>query len=126
MSSGSFVRSPLGLDLYLWLTYRIFALTTPQRLSWQQMYRQFGAHPDKASDKRTVDAFRTDCMRELHKIKRAWPDLHYHTVTGTLVLSPSPPQLCASSNSPQRPQGPTSCIRRLVRVSALSSSAPEM
>ena len=24
-------RSPLGLDLYLWLTYRIFALTDPQR-----------------------------------------------------------------------------------------------
>ena len=27
-------RSPLGLDLYLWLTYRIFALRAPLRLSW--------------------------------------------------------------------------------------------
>ena len=38
-------RSPLGLDLYLWLTYRIFALPRPLRLSWPHLYRQFGAHP---------------------------------------------------------------------------------
>ena len=86
-------RSPLGLDLYLWLTYRIFALTTPQRLSWQQVYRQFGPHPDKASDKRTVDAFRTDCLRELKKIKLAWPGLNYSTAPGVLILSPSVPHI---------------------------------
>ena len=45
-------RSPLGLDLYLWITYRIFALTTPQRLTWRRMYQQFGAHPAQARDKR--------------------------------------------------------------------------
>ena len=32
-------RSPLGLDLYLWLTYRTFALRAPLRLTWQQVYR---------------------------------------------------------------------------------------
>ena len=47
-------RSTLGLDLYLWLTYRTFALRAPLRLTWQQLYRQFGAHPAKASDKFTV------------------------------------------------------------------------
>ena len=44
-------RCALGLDLYLWLTYRTFALRAPLRLTWQQVYRQFGLHPDKASDK---------------------------------------------------------------------------
>ena len=34
-------RSPLGLDLYLWLTYRTFALKRPLRLTWRQLYRQF-------------------------------------------------------------------------------------
>ena len=38
-------RSPLGLDLYMWLTYRTFSLQSPLRLSWRQLYRQFGAHP---------------------------------------------------------------------------------
>ena len=43
-------RSSLGLDLYLWLVYRTFPLRAPLRLTWKQVYRQFGAHPDKASD----------------------------------------------------------------------------
>ena len=72
-------RSPLGLDLYLWLTYRTFALKRPMRLTWRQMYRQFGVDPAKAGHRVTVDAFRTDCLRELKKIKTAWPDLHYST-----------------------------------------------
>ncbi len=41
-------RSPLGLDLYLWLTYRTFALDRPLRLTWSQLYRQFGADPARA------------------------------------------------------------------------------
>ena len=44
-------RSSLGLDLYLWLVYRTFPLRAPQRLTWRQIYRQFGVDPDKASDK---------------------------------------------------------------------------
>ena len=38
-------RSSLGLDLYLWLTYRTFTLQCPLRLSWRHLYRQFGADP---------------------------------------------------------------------------------
>ena len=85
-------RSPLGLDL-LWLTYRTFALKSTLQLSWRQLYRQFGADPAKATEKYTVRDFRADSLRELKKIKRAWPDLNYHTVTGGLVVSPSPPRI---------------------------------
>ena len=67
-------RSTLGLDLYLWLTYRTFTLKHPLRLTWRQVYRQFGAHPAKARDKNTVQAFRYKILRELKKIKLAWPD----------------------------------------------------
>ena len=45
----SLKRSPLGLDLYLWLTYRTFALKRPLRLTWPQLYKQFGANPLKVS-----------------------------------------------------------------------------
>ena len=88
-------RSSLGLDLYLWLTYRTFNLTRPLRLTWKQLYRQFGADPAKAS-KVTQQAFRRDCLRELQKIKYAWPDLHYQAVRGALLLSPSPPCIAPS------------------------------
>ena len=89
-------RSPLGLDLYLWLTYRTFTLKAPLRLSWRQVYRQFGRHPSKANDWRTVGNFRTKCLREFKKIKLAWPDLHYRPVTGALVIEPSPPRIAPS------------------------------
>ena len=66
-------RSPLGLDLYLWLTYRTFGLKRPLRLTWPLLYRQFGVDPAKAGDKLVVNDFRKDCLRELQKIKQAWP-----------------------------------------------------
>ena len=86
-------RSSLGLDWYLWLTYRTFSLKRPLRLSWPRLYRQFGADPAKAGDNRTVQAFRTDCLRELKKIKLAWPELNYGTAKGVLILSPSKPAI---------------------------------
>ena len=86
-------RSALGLDLYLWLTYRTFALRAPLRLTWRLLYGQFGAHPDKASDKRTVLNFRYKVLRELKKIKTAWPDLNYSTAPGVLILLPSTPAI---------------------------------
>ena len=86
-------RSPLGLDLYFWLTYRTFSLKTPLCLSWRQIFRQFGADPEKAGKKGSVSRFRGEVLRELKKIKRAWPDLRYHTVTGALVIEPSPPRI---------------------------------
>ena len=86
-------RCALGLDLYLWLVYRTFPLRTPQRLTWRQVYRQFGAHPDKASDKKTVLNFRSKVLRELQKIKLAWPGLNYSTAPGVLILHPSTPAI---------------------------------
>ena len=86
-------RSSLGLDWYLWLTYRTFSLKRPLRLSWPRLYRQFGADPAKAGDNRTVQAFRTDCLRELKKIKLAWPELNYSTAKGVLILHPSIPAI---------------------------------
>ena len=89
-------RSPLGLDLYFWLVYRTFALKRPVTLTWSKLYEQFGADPDKSNDKFTVRDFRADCLRELEKIKTAWPDLHYRTVKGALVIAPSPPRIAPS------------------------------
>ena len=96
-------RSTLGLDLYLWLIYRTFALRAPQRLTWKQLYQQFDAHPDRASDKFTVHAFRYKVLRELKKIKTAWPELNYTTPPGVLILHPSTPAIGAAQSSPAKP-----------------------
>ena len=95
-------RCSLGLDLYLWLTYRTFALRAPQRLTWRQVYRQFGLHPDQTSDKQTVKNFRRKVLRELKKIKISWPGLNYTTAPGVLILLPSVPTI-APLNQGQLP-----------------------
>ena len=92
-------RSSLGLDLYLWLVYRTFALRAPLRLTWRHLYRQFGADPTQASDKNIVNAFRTKCLRELKKIRIAWPELNYVTAKGVLILQPSEPRYPAFGSS---------------------------
>ena len=49
--------------------------------------------PIHAPTPRTVDDFRKDSLRELKKIKLAWPDLHYATAKGVLILYPSKPAI---------------------------------
>ena len=81
-------RSALGLDLYMWLNYKMFSLREPQRLTWRKLYLQFGL--TNKADKKTIDNFRTQVLRELAKLKDAWPQLDYRTPTGCLELHPSP------------------------------------
>ena len=90
-------RSSLGLDLYLWLVYRTFPLREPLRLSWRQVYRQFGVNPARANDRVTVRNFQRKVLRELKKIKIAWPGLNYSTAPGLLILHPSIPTIAALS-----------------------------
>ena len=54
----SLKRSTLGLDLYLWLTYRTFTLRAPLRLSWRQVYPVRSAPGPRPAITFTVHAFR--------------------------------------------------------------------
>ena len=98
-------RCALGLDLYLWLTYRTFTLRAPLRLTWRQLYQQFGAHPAKASNNQTVQNFRYKILRELKKIKIAWPGLNYSTGKGVLILHPSTPAINSGTAASTRGVG---------------------
>ena len=59
---------------------------------------------DKASDKRTVLNFRSQALRELKKIKLAWPELNYSTAPGLLILLPSVPAITPVAASPRLAQ----------------------
>ena len=101
-------RSPLGLDLYMWLNYRLFGMKNPVKLRWCDLYRQFGVNPSKANDNRTVQDFRKKCIRELNKIKLAWEGLDYGLIRGALVLFPAPPSVPAKIHPVGRKDGKTS------------------
>ena len=55
----------------------------------------------RQTTQRTVDNFRTDSLRELKKIKLAWPELNYATAKGVLILFPSKPAI-PPTTGPQR------------------------
>jgi hypothetical protein len=97
-------RSPLGLDLYMWLSYKTFSLYAhgkpPERLSWPRLYAQFGAHPERADDKRAVQNFRGDVLRELAKLRLCWPVLDFRTPTGCLEIRGCPPSINPKALAP--------------------------
>lgn len=84
-------RSPLGIDLYTMLTYRVSYLRKPVAITWRQLHAQFGA--DYADDKNGMDNFTRAVKRELEKIGLAWPELIYETPRGRLLLHPSTPSV---------------------------------
>ena len=92
-------RSPLGLDLYLWLNYRTFSLDQPLRLSWKWLYRQLGANLGGGSNNDIVKDFRKKCLRELKKINTAWPQLNYSTARGVLIVTPAKPSISNSKEN---------------------------
>ena len=94
-------RCSLGLDLYLWLAYRTFTLKHPLRLTWRQVYCQFGPNPNSTATHDAVQNFRRRILRELKKIKLAWPDLNYSTALGLLILHPSTPAIKPSLRYPE-------------------------
>ena len=94
-------RSPLGLDLYLWLVYRLFTLPERLTLTWRQIYRQFGSHPEHMTAN-TVHNFRADVVRELKKLHEAWPDFRYRLPFGRLELRPTKPRISPTKPVPHR------------------------
>ena len=79
-----------------------------QVLRDQKMFELFNncrAVPDKASDNVTVQRFRKDCLRELKKIKMAWPGLNYTTAPGVLILAIPRPRPSRAVIRPAAPRG---------------------
>ena len=68
--------------------------------SGRQVYRQFGVDPARASERVTVRNFQREVLRELKKIKLAWPDLNYATAPGVLILLPSTPAIAPFNQGP--------------------------
>jgi len=80
-------RSPLAIDLYCWLTYRVSYLKHETAISWKQLQEQFGA---EYSDTR---AFARKARQVLKLIQIVWPSLRYATPKGRLVLYPCTPHV---------------------------------
>jgi len=79
--------SALALDLYTWLTYRVFGLERPQNISWAALQKQMGSdYADRRDFKRRVKEW-------LFRLRALWPDLNVDEIDGGLRLRPSRPSV---------------------------------
>ncbi len=83
-------RSPLSIDIYGWITYRMSTLERPTTISWPSIERQFGSeykHPRQ---------FRWMFRACLKRIEEAWPgELGVEVQDRRVVLTPSPPSVAS-------------------------------
>lgn len=87
-------KSPLALDIYMWLTYRLFYLRQPATIPWDALSRQFG------SNYKAVRQFKAAFLRELRKVLVVYPEAKVLAVEtgetgGALMLMPSRPHIKA-------------------------------
>ena len=80
---GILKNSPLGLDLYMFLSWRVFNLHKPVFISWQSLQQQLGG---QYAD---VKVFARDCRRHISHIQALRPELNINFVKGRLCLKPT-------------------------------------
>ena len=84
-------RCALGLDLYLWLTYRMFTAPHPAAAHLAAPVPSVRSAPLQGQRPSHRPNFRHQALRELKKIKLAWQGLNYSTAPGILILNPQLP-----------------------------------
>jgi hypothetical protein len=73
-------KSPLRLDLYLWLTHRMSYLETTSRVSWVQLNGQFG------SQYAQIPKFKHEFIKHLDLVKIVYPGLNVEVTDDYLIL----------------------------------------
>ncbi len=78
-------KSPLAMDIYLWLTYRYSTLAAPLVIPWSGLMMQFGASYASERD------FRRKFLRQLRRVQTVYPRANVAEVPSRgLKLWPSP------------------------------------
>jgi hypothetical protein len=84
-------RSPMALDIYCWLTHRVFSLRRPVTLRWELLQEQFGAgYPDTALGRAH---FRENFLRQLSDVQKHYRHLRAEDGDGGLLIRPCRPSI---------------------------------
>jgi hypothetical protein len=77
-------RSPLAMDLYVWLTHEYYSLSKPETRSWEYLQQRFGREYAHAG------SFRRELRKELAKVRAEYREARWRDRRDALVLLPSP------------------------------------
>lgn len=78
-------NSPLGLDLYMFITWRTFKLAKPVYVSWESIQEQLG------TQFLSIHEFSRKCRAHIKRIQSICPALDIKIIRGRLCLNPSYP-----------------------------------
>lgn len=84
-------RSPMALDTYFWLTYRLSYLQRDVVIPWPLLQMQFGA--DYAQDTEGLRNFKKNFLLRLKDVLAVYDTAKVHNVENGLLLKPSPPHV---------------------------------
>lgn len=77
-------QSPMALDLYMWLSHRMFNLTKPQQIKWETLALQFG------SEYKSIRHFRSKVREHAKKIQAIWQALNIDLSSDeSVIIKPS-------------------------------------
>ena len=76
-------NSPLGLDLYMFISWRVFKMDKPVFISWESLQEQLGGQYHD------IKEFARDCRSHIKRIQAIRPDLNVTFIKGRLCLKPS-------------------------------------
>lgn len=87
--------SPLAMDIYCWLTHRIFPLKKNKTaaIPWRCLAAQFGSNFARERD------FRRSFLQSLKKVTVVYPSARVDMIENGLLLRPSPPHVARNHKS---------------------------
>jgi hypothetical protein len=89
-------KSPMDLDVYAWLVHRLFHLSKPSMVSWEQLSNQFG------HNYREPRTFRRFFLDSLKRVSAVYPEAKLNIGTSGVLLLPSRPHLARATVSAKR------------------------
>ena len=104
-------KSPMDLDVYAWLVHRLFHLSKPSMVSWEQLSNQFG------HNYREPRNFRRFFLDSLKRVSAVYPEAKLNIgASGLLLLLPS--RTIISGSAPRLPD--RSAERKTLRSTVTS------
>jgi hypothetical protein len=89
-------RSPLQIDIYIWLTYRFSFLKRSTLISWPLLKNQFGS--DYAGNAMGLRDFKKHFLKALHIVTVIYQEAKVEIKEDGLMLHPSAPHIKALRN----------------------------
>ena len=84
-------KSPMDLDVYAWLVHRLFNLSKPSTVTWQQLSEQFGHGYSE------LRRFRRFFIDSLKRVQVVYPEAKLKVADAGVILMPSRPHLSPTS-----------------------------